>query len=248
MRFNSPLVVALFTLIVSFNVYSQTFSSNSKRVSVLELYTSEGCSSCPPADKWISTLKSDPRLWNEIIPIVFHVDYWDYIGWQDPYAQAKYSQRQRNYANQKNLDTVYTPGMLLNGNEWRSWFYFRSLSVDSSNSPGLLQIKTDKNKISANYTAKQNNEKPLVFNVALLGFDLASSVTAGENEGKILKHNFVVIGDKSINMTRFGKDYVVPKFDLPKAKIQAKKMAIAAWVSTTNDLTPIQATGGWIKN
>ncbi len=87
------------------------------QVSLLELYTSEGCSSCPPADRWISKLKKDDRLWSSMIPVAFHVDYWDYIGWKDRFASPEYSLRQRNYARSKNLKTVYTPGFLLNGEE-----------------------------------------------------------------------------------------------------------------------------------
>ncbi len=99
---------------LSLTASAQTFTSTDKRVSVLELYTSEGCSSCPPADEWLSKLKQDDRLWSEIIPLAFHVDYWDYIGWQDPFANKRYSQRQRQYARDKNVRTVYTPGTLLN--------------------------------------------------------------------------------------------------------------------------------------
>ncbi len=246
MTFYNSAATVLLLLTATLTAQAQTFSSNDKQVSILELYTSEGCSSCPPADKWLSQLKQDNRLWTEVIPMAFHVDYWDYIGWQDPYANPKFSQRQRQFANQKQQRTIYTPGMLLNGKEWRSWFYFRPLSLDSNNNAGKLTINTKDNRISAKYTAKKDSKKSLILNVAILGFDLVSSINAGENEGKTLTHDFVVIGHKSIKMSRFGKDYVLPQTDLPTVKTPAKKTAIASWVSTANDLTPIQATGGWL--
>jgi len=65
-----------------------TFTSPSQQTTLLELYTSEGCSSCPPADQWLSTLKNNPRLWKEIIPVAFHVDYWNDLGWKDEFSRA----------------------------------------------------------------------------------------------------------------------------------------------------------------
>ena len=62
---------------------SLTLSSQEQRTTLIELYTSEGCSSCPPADRWLSRLKDDPRLWKQIVPLAFHVDYWNYLGWRD---------------------------------------------------------------------------------------------------------------------------------------------------------------------
>ncbi len=72
----------------------------------------------PPADKWLRKLKRDPRLWSELIPMAFHVDYWDYIGWKDPFANPQFSNRQRQYSIES---SVYTPSMLLKGREWTSW-------------------------------------------------------------------------------------------------------------------------------
>ena len=91
------------------------------RTNLIELYTSEGCSSCPPADQWLSRLKVHPQLWHQLVPIAFHVDYWDYIGWQDRFARPEFSERQRLYARQNNLSTVYTPALVLNGTEWRNF-------------------------------------------------------------------------------------------------------------------------------
>jgi len=90
-------------------------------VALLELFTSEGCSSCPPAETWLSGLRSAPGLWKEFVPASFHVDYWDYLGWRDPWASKIFSYRQRDYAQSWHSDSIYTPGFVLNGREWRSW-------------------------------------------------------------------------------------------------------------------------------
>lgn len=75
-----------------------TLESGEERVRVIELFTSEGCSSCPPADAWLSGLMDDPGLWNSLIPVAFHVDYWDHIGWKDRFSDAAFTERQRRYA------------------------------------------------------------------------------------------------------------------------------------------------------
>ena len=92
-----------------------------QRVHLIELFTSQGCSSCPPAEVWLSKLKSEPGLWKNFVPLAFHVDYWDYLGWRDPWATKEFSDRQRNYAEAWRRDSVYTPGFVLNGREWREW-------------------------------------------------------------------------------------------------------------------------------
>ena len=80
-------------------------------VVVVELYTSQGCSSCPPADEFLAMLASDPR----ILPLALHVDYWDYIGWADKFAQAQFTDRQRAYAKAVGSRTIYTPQLIIGG-------------------------------------------------------------------------------------------------------------------------------------
>ena len=95
------------------------FASGRSRVALIELYTSEGCSSCPPADRWLSKLRNERQLWRDYVPIAFHVDYWDYIGWRDRFAHTEYSNRQRQYQREGGTGVVYTPGFFNNGEEWR---------------------------------------------------------------------------------------------------------------------------------
>ena len=106
-------MLRLFSFLVLLTVFTssfaQVFESSEKPTALVELYTSEGCSSCPPADRWLSSLKDDEGLWKEFVPLAFHVDYWDYIGWEDRFADKQYSQRQRRYAHEFSEPTVYTP-------------------------------------------------------------------------------------------------------------------------------------------
>jgi len=82
---------------------------------VVELFTSQGCSSCPPADRLLSKLSRDPRLAGRVIPLAFHVDYWDYIGWRDPFASPRWSQRQKDYARVFRSNRIYTPQLVVSG-------------------------------------------------------------------------------------------------------------------------------------
>lgn len=233
-------------LIYSTGIYAAAvYTSSDIRISLLELYTSEGCSSCPPADRWLSKLKKDNRLWKELIPVAFHVDYWNHIGWNDRFSSRKYSDRQRNYARSKNFKTVYTPGFLLNGEEWRSFFGLRIIPT-SNEKVGTLTLNLDSEMINAEYVPIKSKNVPLELNIALLGFDLHTDVKAGENRGKQLKHDFVVLGYKTVLMQPNGNSYIISS-KLPEISITAPRSGIVAWVSEENDQSPIQVVGGWIN-
>lgn len=237
----------LLLLAVCVPAHAQTFNSGSKRVSVLELYTSEGCSSCPPADKWFSKLLQDKRLWTELVPVAFHVDYWNYIGWKDPFSNKRYSQRQRQYADEKNIRSVYTPGMVLNGKEWRSWFSLRPWDLNSETEAGMLWIQIDSGRVNAEYKPLLNDaDKPVVLTIAILGFGLTSEITAGENSGRTLSHDFVVLGYETKKMNRTATGVFTNNAPLPMVQsLSVDQTAVVAWVSFNGDLTPVQATGGW---
>src|SRR6059036_3501 len=107
------LIVLAMTAAITASAAETTFEVGPQRAQLLELYTSEGCSSCPPAEAWLSKLKDAPGLWRDFVPIAFHVDYWDSLGWKDPFAIKAYSERQRDYAASWRSRSVYTPGFVL---------------------------------------------------------------------------------------------------------------------------------------
>ena len=226
---------------------ADVFESGNGRTSVLELYTSEGCSSCPPADRWLSELKEDKRLWKQLIPVAFHVDYWNYIGWPDRFSSGAYSDRQRRYAHGKGLSTVYTPGFLLNGQEWRSYFGLRHLSLDSGTDAGNLTVNVDQHTVHATYNPSGRTINNPELNIVVLGFDLETRVESGENRGKQLKHDFTVLGFSTAPMSANDGVYTVST-KLPDVSISAPRTGIATWISEQGDQTPVQATGGWLHS
>ena len=230
----------------AFTPAAENFSSTEKRVSLLELYTSEGCSSCPPADRWLSEFTRDPRLWREIVPVAFHVDYWNSIGWRDRFSDPAYSERQRQYARQNHVTTVYTPGFLLNGREWRSFFGLRRLKTQPAEAAGRLTVEVDGNQVQASFRPASVPAGNLALNVAVLGFELVTEVRAGENRGRSLTYDFTVLGFESGLFSR-GEGGYTASVPFPVLTVESSRRAIAAWVSQSDDPTPLQATGGWLK-
>ncbi len=218
-----------------------TFSSGDQQVDLLELYTSEGCSSCPPAEKWFSGLLEHPDLWRRIVPVVFHVDYWNDLGWQDPFSTAESSQRQRRYQNEGGVKSVYTPGFVLNGSEWRGWFSAQPLPTNTTPA-GLLTVDVANGQIRASYRNEHTAGEPLELQVALLGFDLTTQVAAGENRGKALTHQFVVL-----EHTTASSEHNTWILNVPDSPVAAKRLGLAVWITRPKTQQPLQATGGWLQ-
>ena len=215
--------------------------SGPKRVSVLELYTSEGCSSCPPAEAWLERLKSSPRLWNTLIPVAFHVDYWDDLGWKDRFAKPEYTSRQRAYSVVWGNSSVYTPGFVLDGQEWQGWFSGDPLPDPGKQPTGTLELKISDKRASIEYSGAPGVKEVDVYLVPL-EMDVSSEVLAGENRGRHLTHSFVALALASHRLThQSGKFQVELPFDYPSAN------AVAVWVTPAGSAQPIQATGGYLK-
>jgi hypothetical protein len=118
--------IIMATLLAAMSAAAQTnfikFQSGPEQTALLELYTSEGCSSCPPAEAWLSGLQESPGLWKDFAPVGFHVDYWNHLGWKDVWSDPQFSERQRDYAQFWHSENIYTPEFVLNGKEWHHWF------------------------------------------------------------------------------------------------------------------------------
>jgi len=116
--------IALFTIMVASPIgqakqKSIKLNSGAQQVTVIELFSSEGCSSCPPADRQLAALKNNENIFKTFVPMEFHVDYWNQLGWTDPFSNKSFSSRQRSYAREWGNGGVYTPAFVVNGNEHR---------------------------------------------------------------------------------------------------------------------------------
>jgi len=240
------IVLALLTL--SNATYGEiTIQSDVTQSNLIELYTSEGCSSCPPADRWLTMLKDHPALWQRLVPIAFHVDYWDYIGWKDRFARAEFTDRQRQYANENTLPTIYTPGLISNGKEWRN-FAWTAPTTTGERDVGRLVVNAGADELAITFSPVPTLAvDKLVANIALLGFGLKSDVRAGENAGRELTHDFVVLEYARSPMNFHNGSYQATTRH-PGSNVDAERYAIALWVSKENEQTPLQAVGAWLDD
>jgi hypothetical protein len=211
------------------------FESGPQRVHLIELFTSQGCSSCPPAEAWLSKLKNEPGLWRDFVPIAFHVDYWDRLGWRDPFASKEWTARQYRYSENWKSEGVYTPGFVLDGRELME----RSVPTSSTEKPGVLRLSIANEKVAAAFIPANNVTKDVDLHLAMLGFDLNTKPTAGENNGRNLKQDFVVLSLANEKMSD-GKLEIQFRPD-------ARAGAVAAWITAANQIEPIQAVGGWLR-
>lgn len=176
--------------------------SPSTRTALVELYTSEGCNSCPPADRWLS--RQTEREWDarQVVALAFHVDYWDRLGWKDRFAQPAFSARQRALAAQQGSRTVYTPQVLVSGRSLPQWqrsegFQQEITTLTAQPAPADLRAELipepDRWRVRASGQARAPVARgELGLFVAIYQDRLDSQVTAGENAGERLRHDRVV--------------------------------------------------------
>jgi hypothetical protein len=167
---------------------------------LVELYTSEGCSSCPPADRWLASLgKRYPP--STLVPLALHVDYWDYIGWKDPYAKREFSLRQRKLSQLQRMAMVYTPQVVLQGRDFRGWGSkgFDEALARINAQPARARLKLELHGAAADGLDAEVSAELVqaaddaVLYLAAYQSRLENRVTAGENRGRILTHDYVVL-------------------------------------------------------
>ncbi len=171
-------------------------------IAIVELFTSEGCSSCPPADALMPVLKSEFK--DNVIVLSFHVDYWNRLGWKDPYSNSDYSKRQNQYSSAFGSDNVYTPQAIVNGTDQTTGGNQQGLSAlikKAAAKPSAANIEVtarhekDGEAIVTYKTRIQANE---VVNLALVQIHASTDVQRGENGGRTLKHYNVVRDFRSL--------------------------------------------------
>jgi hypothetical protein len=200
MRIAAALILAL---AVPAQAMECTAVSGPRTAALVELYTSEGCSSCPPADRWLSSLGERGYAPERVVPLALHVDYWDYIGWKDPYAKRAFSMRQRKLTQLQRLAFVYTPQVMLQGRDFRGWGTAafdeavarinarpaRARIALTLENPGPSALRA---RAEAELTERSAANDAALY-LAAYQNRLVSRVDAGENRGRILAHDYVVL-------------------------------------------------------
>jgi hypothetical protein len=224
-------------------------------VALLELYTSEGCSSCPPADKFVSGMhlggagatapaSVSGMALDQVVPLSLHVDYWDYIGWKDSFAQHTFTERQNLLSKYAGSHTIYTPEVFVAGKELRNWSGDLPATIKRVNArPAQADIAIQIGKssdASLPVQVKANAVQGSKLFVAFYQNDLVTNVKSGENHGVTLKHDYVVrdwVGpialtgngkDSGKGSTIFSKAFSVPSMP------GARNLGVAAFVQNDN--------------
>ncbi|MEP7110830.1 MAG: DUF1223 domain-containing protein [Ferruginibacter sp.] len=202
-----PVLISILGAILSANAFT---ICNKKDImvegkggfAVVELFTSEGCSSCPPADKAIAELLA--RNTDNIYVLSYHVDYWNRLGWKDVFSKPEFSARQQQYAPHFSSEGVYTPQVIVNGatqfvgsdegklNDAISNNLKRDMSSDLS-----IRISQNNNAVSVSFDI--NEQDVVLLNIAIVQLQAATNVKRGENSGRMLHHVNIVREFKTIN-------------------------------------------------
>lgn len=179
-------LLALGLLTQVMNATAQTCSahSGSTPATVVELYTSEGCNSCPPADRWLSALPVRP----DVIALAMHVDYWDHLGWRDRYGAKAYTDRQMRQQRVNGSRFNYTPQVVVNGRDRKDWPSLKPAALAAS--PVEISLTRDGTLISAIVRSASHAQLAAFWAVTEMGH--RSAVRAGENAGVTLLHDHVV--------------------------------------------------------
>jgi hypothetical protein len=203
--------------------------SNASTAHLIELYTSEGCSSCPPAERWLGGLRENPN----VVALEFHVDYWDSLGWRDRFADPRYTARQHALATRGGSGIVYTPEVALDGREWRDW-YRGSQPPSAAAAPFALELRVKAaNPLTVSLDVESaSGTDPSAYRsyFAITEDGLSSDVKAGENRGATLRHQHVV---RALDgPLPFGHAQVVL---VPPADMNPEQAAVIAFVTDARD-------------
>ena len=224
-------------------------TSGRERVTLVELFTSEGCNSCPPADRWLSSLIR-AKSSGTVIPLAYHVDYWDSLGWRDRFAKPAFTARQEARQRAGRWSFLYTPQVVLNGADFREWRGTTDPAHLARPAPARAEIslRTESRSPGA-ITAHVEVRVPevsgpgregTVLHLALVENGLVSEVSAGENAGRRLEHSAVVrdwVGPLALD----GQGRISAAHEFRRNDIDTRQASLVAIVETANRLELLQA-------
>ncbi len=207
---------------------------------VLELFTSQGCSSCPPADALLQKLQEGDK---QVFALSFHVDYWNRLGWKDPYSQKAFSDRQRAYARLRSSNRVYTPQLIVNGkhafvgsDQKQAGYHLTNSTAKPSQAIKLRATRQSAANLNIGYTVTGNGDNRLL-NIAVVETVAGNKVPHGENAGRRLQHVNVVRVFRTFDLSKAAQGVV--KCELP-AEMQKQPFRVIAF---SQDRKTGQVTG-----
>lgn len=228
------ILIIFFTTSFASSGCSSTMKNDTTGVAVVELYTSESCSSCPPADAILARLLNTYK--ENVYVLGFHVDYWNYTGWKDNFSNAAYSARQQQYKNEFQLNSVYTPQVVVNGavqfvgsNEAK----LRSSIEQNLKQPAASTIDLTAHSDGKNINvAYKTNATAAELNIALVQLHAETKVQRGENAGKFLQHVNVVRDFKTVDLknSQGSVHFILPK------DLQANDCGVIAFLQDADSL------------
>lgn len=222
------ITLSLFTLLF-FTSFSDWTAKKYDSVVVLELFTSQGCSSCPSADALLEKVGDEYETEN-VFTLSYHVDYWDYIGWKDPFSQKQFTQKQRLYAQKFRDNQIYTPAVIVNGkehfvgsNQAKMYAKIKAYKKESSTVGILLgAIENTARKIKFNYTINGSNTNTKA-RVVLAIQERTTKVKRGENARRTLKNNNIVVAEKYLTNVENKGSYTI---DIPEIVTKNDKLSV----------------------
>jgi len=204
---------------------------------VVELYTSEGCSSCPPADRWLSRIKGDPQA----VALAFHVDYWDRLGWKDRFASAAWTERQAAQQRVNGARFSYTPQVVVDGRDRTDWPSIAVPLASGKAAPVTIALVRAGDRV----TARVNTEAPAASRLAgywaVTEQGHATTVKAGENSGATLHHDFVVRAWQPVAAWRPGAEPETLTYTVPASADPRQPRLVNFVVVDADSGKPLQA-------
>ena len=222
--------------------------TNGSGFAVIELFTSEGCSSCPPADKALAQAAGEYPA--QVYTLEFHVDYWNRLGWKDEYSAAGYTQRQQQYAQAFKLESIYTPEAVVNGKkefvgsdqDKLNTSIKEELSATTNIPLGLDVSVPAGKKVAVKYNIKETGAATTL-QIALVQLQASSQVLRGENEGRHLQHINVVRDFRSVSIHSGDPASGSAELNIPDG-LSAKDLKVIAFLQNGSGQITAAGTAG----